>query len=88
LRRAAASLTDGATASSGSSLVGVKESPSAVPHDGHELLSSGISLRQLGQTVMGSGLYHHFPIAGARISDVLIKERLSAKSASTGRVIM
>jgi hypothetical protein len=37
---------------------------------------------------MGSGLYHHFPIAGARISDVLIKERLSAKSASTGRVIM
>jgi hypothetical protein len=69
LRRAVASFGEGGTHSSGSILVGVKVSPSAVPQEGQELLFSGISLRQLGHTVMGRGLYHHFSIACMPIAE-------------------
>jgi hypothetical protein len=40
------------------SLVGVKESSSAVPHEGQDCLSSGIACEQEGHFVMGGELYH------------------------------
>src|SRR5215210_61643 len=41
--------------------VGVVESPSAVPHEGQDCLSSGMSCKQEGHFVMGGRLYH--PVA-------------------------
>jgi hypothetical protein len=38
--------------------VGANESVSEAPHDGHAAESSRISAEQLGQRIIGGGLYH------------------------------